>query len=105
MKAQFYFQVSFVAVVLIARITAIASQMLQHNEGTSRWVVCVGVGVVLFAGESSISCEVDDGVFTLVVSPKIRLDKYQPRYLKEYVEQTRLQISQSSLIREYSKSG
>ena len=80
MKSQFYFQVSFVAVVLIARITAIASQMLQHTEGTSRWVVCVGV--VLVAGESSISREVDHGVFTLVVSPKIRLDKYQPRLPK-----------------------
>ena len=65
-----------------ARITAKASQMLQHTEGTSRWVVCVGVGVVLVAGESSISREVDHDVFTLVVSPTIRLDKYQPRLPK-----------------------
>jgi hypothetical protein len=36
------------------------------------------VGVVLVAGESSISRKVYHGVFTLVVSPKLRLDKYQP---------------------------
>ena len=81
MKSQFYFQVSFVVVVLIARITAIASHMPEHTEGTTRWVVCV-VGVVLVAGESSISREVDHGVFTLVVSPKIRPGKYQPRLPK-----------------------
>ena len=40
------------------------------------------VGVVLVAGESSINREVYHGVFTLVISPKLLLDKYQPRLPK-----------------------
>ena len=89
-------------VVLLARITAKASQMLQHTEGTSRWVVCVGV--VLVAGESSISREVDHGVFLLSSVRRFDLTNTNHAYLREYVEQTRLQIRQSSLIREHSQS-
>ena len=38
----------------------------------------VRVGVVLVAGESTVSREVDHGDFTLYASSKLRLDKHQP---------------------------
>ena len=79
MKSQFSFQFSFGAVVLLTRITSKPSQMMPHNEVRDISMAgLVRVGVVLVAGESAISRKVDNGVFTLFASSKLRFDLHQP---------------------------